>query len=60
MIVEPFTIENESEADLYLRDLLENPAYRNMDEVQMRAQKYIKDEHLKNYFINRAKDILKT
>ncbi len=60
MIVEPFIIETESEADVYLRDLLEKNEYRSMNEVNMRAQKYIKDEHLKNYFINKAKEILKT
>ena len=60
MSVEPFIIENESEADDYLRGLLEKHEYRSMDEVNMRAQKYIKDEHLKTYFINRAKEILKT
>ena len=31
-----------------------------MNEVKIRAQKYIKDEHLKNYFINKAEDFLKT
>ncbi len=60
MIVEPFIIENESEADNYLKDLLAKPEYRSMDKVTIRAQKYIKDEHLKNYFSNKAKEILKT
>ena len=60
MIVESFIIESESEADEYLKDLLEKHEYRSMNEVKMRAQKYIKDTHLKNYFINKAKEILKT
>ena len=60
MIVEPFIIESESEADDYLRDLLEKHEYRSMNEVKMRAQKYIKDAHLKHYFINKAKEISKT
>ncbi len=60
MMVEPFMIENESDADEYVRALLEKHEYRSMNEVNMRAQKYIKDEHLKNYFINKAKEILKT
>jgi hypothetical protein len=60
MIVEPFKIESESEADDYLRALLEKYEYRSMNEVTMRAHKYIEDEHLENYFINKAKEILKT
>ena len=58
--VEPFAIENELEADDYLRDLLEKPECRSMDEVHRRAQKYIKNDHLKNYFINKAKALLKS
>ena len=60
MIVESFRIESESEADDYLRDLLAKHEYRSMNEVNMRAQKYIKDKYLKNYFINKAREILKT
>lgn len=60
MIIEPFKIENESEADYYLSDLLAKPEYRSMNEVNMRAQKYITNEYFKNYFINKAKDILRT
>ena len=60
MIVEPFMIENESEADDYLRELLEKHEYRSMDEVKMRAQKYIDDEHLKKYFIDKASEMLGT
>jgi precorrin-6B methylase 2 len=60
MIVESFIIDSESAADEYLRNLLEKHKYRSMNVVTMRAQKYIKDEHLKNYFINKAKEILKT
>jgi hypothetical protein len=53
--VEPFVIENESEADAYLKDLLAKHEYRSMDEVERRANKLIKDARLKNYFINKAK-----
>lgn len=60
MIVEPFIIESESEADSYLKDLLEKNEYRSIDEIKMRAQKYIKDPNIKNYFINKGKEILKT
>ena len=52
----PYVIESESEADEYLKALLEKPEYRSMNEVHMRAANYIKDEHLKNYFINKAKE----
>ena len=58
--VEPFAIENEGEADAYLRDLLKHPEFRSMDEVRIRADKYITDAHLKNYFINQATELLKT
>ena len=60
MIIETFKIEDESEADAYLRDLLAKPEYRSMDEVYVRAQKLIPDSRLRNYFINRAKVILET
>jgi hypothetical protein len=55
-----FAIESKSEADDYLRDLLEKDEYRSMNEVQMRAKKYIKDNNLKEYFIKKANEILKT
>jgi hypothetical protein len=57
--VGPFVIESESEADDYLRDLLEKPEYRSMGEVQMRAQKYIKDNNIRKYFVKKAKETLK-
>lgn len=57
--VQPYMIENESDADTYLTALLENPDYRSIDVVRARAAKYCKNEHLKNYFINKAKDVLK-
>jgi hypothetical protein len=55
---ESFKIENESEADEYLTDLLATPQYRSMNEVQIRAQKYIADQQLRNYFIAKARAIL--
>jgi hypothetical protein len=58
MAVESYKIENESDADEYLKSLLEKHEYRSIDEVKLRAQKYIKDERLKNYFITKAKAIL--
>jgi hypothetical protein len=58
--VEPFKIENETEADEYLKDLLATPQYRSMNEVQIRAQNHITDAQLNKYFIDKAKDILKS
>lgn len=58
--IEIFKIESESEADAYLKELLEKEEYRSMDEVKMRSQKFIEDENLKNYFIDKARGILKS
>jgi hypothetical protein len=58
--VGPFVIENEIEADEYLGGLLQKPEYRSMHEVHTRAQKFIKDDYLKSYFINKAKELLET
>jgi hypothetical protein len=55
--IQSYMIENESDADEYLTALFEKPEYRSMDEARMRASKYIKDEHLKNYFIDNAKSL---
>jgi hypothetical protein len=57
--VGPFVIENEPEADAYLRDLLEKPENRSMNEVRLRANKCIQDDHLKSYFIKKAQTLLK-
>jgi hypothetical protein len=51
MKVEPFTIDSEAEADDYLNDLLKHPEYRSMDEVTMRAHKYIRDKNLQQRLI---------
>jgi hypothetical protein len=58
--VEPFKIENESEADDYLKALFETPKYRSMDEAHRRARDLIEDPRLKSYFINEARERLKT
>lgn len=56
--VESFVIDSESDADAYLKDLLKNDQYRSIDEVQIRAQKYIRDPIIKKYFIAKAKEML--
>ncbi len=57
--IRSFTIENEIYADEYLTDLLKNPEDRSMDVVCVRADEYCKDERVKNYFINKAKEMLR-
>ena len=59
MIVEPYTMDSESEADEYLDGLFKEPKNRSMDEVHMRAQKLIKDPNIKKYFVNKAKEMLR-
>jgi|GEM_PF-3798597 len=58
--IESFKIESESEADDYLKDLLKIKENRSISEVSTRAQHLIKDENIKNYFINKAREILKS
>lgn len=58
MTVESWKIETEEEADSYLRDLLSKPEYRSMDEVQARAQRFVPDDQLRAYFINKGREIL--
>jgi hypothetical protein len=57
--VEPFSLDNEIDADEYLQALLERPEFRNMDEVRRRARQLIKIDHLKNHFISKAAELLK-
>ncbi len=57
--VEPHKIESKIEADDYLKDLLKKDECRSMKEVEMHAQERIEDERLKNYFINKGKEMLK-
>lgn len=54
MSIESFKIETEFEADEYLDDLLSRPKFRSMDEVNIRARKYIIDERIRDYFIEQA------
>jgi hypothetical protein len=58
-MIEKFKIENESEADAYLNDLLAKDEYKSMHEVERRAKDLITQEALRNYFINKAREILK-
>ena len=58
MEIEPFIIQNESEAYYYLISLLEKTEYRSMGEVELRAAQYIKDASIRNYFIDKAREML--
>jgi hypothetical protein len=58
--VEPFKIENETDADSYLQVLLAKPENRSLDEVRSRAAALISDKRLQDYFVRRAGEILKT
>ncbi len=60
MIIGSFGIDNESEADDFLSSLLAEPQYRSMGEVNRRSHKLIKNDHLKDYFVEKAKEILET
>jgi hypothetical protein len=57
--IESWTIDSEEEANDYLKDLLAKPEYRRVDEVLLRAQKYIPDARIRVYFINKGKEMLK-
>ncbi len=57
--IESWTIDSEGEADDYLKDLLAKPEYRRLDEVLLRAQKYIPDARIRVYFIDKGKEMLK-
>lgn len=57
-MIERFKIENVTEADAFLRDLLAKDEYRFMDEVIVRARELVSDDNLRMYFINKAKEIL--
>jgi hypothetical protein len=54
------TIEGENDADFELDDLLKEPNNRSMAAVTAHAQQLIfVDEHIKEYFFSRAKEVLK-
>jgi hypothetical protein len=58
--IQTYMIENEPEADYYLTSLFDKSEYRSMDVVHVRAAEHIKDERLKNYFINKARELLRS
>lgn len=58
--IEPFKIENQPEADAYLKDLLRRPEFRSTAELEARAAKLIGNEALKAYFLNKGKRMLES
>lgn len=58
-LAETFRIENQTEDDVYLESLLANEKYRSMDEVQRRAQGLIEDPRIKQYFLDKAAEMLR-
>jgi hypothetical protein len=57
-MLESYIIESRLEADEYLSELLENEEYRTVEEVHIRAEKYIQDALIKKYFIEKAEEML--
>ena len=54
------TIEDENDADFELDELFEEPSNRSMAAVVAHAQQLIfVDERIKEYFFNKAKEVLK-
>jgi hypothetical protein len=54
------TIEDENDADFELDDLFKDPNNRSMDVVTAHAQQLIfVHERIKEYFISKAKELLK-
>lgn len=57
-MIQRFKIENETEADFFLKDLLAKDEYRSVNEIIVRANKLIPDETLRMYFISNGKQML--
>ncbi|MEQ5842980.1 hypothetical protein N0A02_26345 [Paraburkholderia acidicola] len=53
--IESYKIEDEDEADAYLKDLFADPRRWSMDEVVARADMYISSERIRSYFLSQAK-----
>lgn len=58
--VKSFLIDSKLDADAYLNDLLKDDSNRSIEEVKIRAQKYIQDPIIKKYFIAKAEEMLQT
>lgn len=59
MIVGSYKIENNTDADERLTALFADEKITSMDRFYMEADKYIKDDSIREYFLTRAKEWLK-
>lgn len=58
LIIQRFKIENETDADFFLKDLLAKDENRSVIEIIVRANNLISDETLRMYFIGKGKQML--
>ncbi len=57
--VQTYVMDHENEADSYLETLFQNPENRSMDVVHQRAATInFKNDHFRNYFINKGRELL--
>ena len=57
MTLSPLKLDNEGDADDYLRDLLAKPENRSLHEVERHAEMRV-SPRLKAYFLAKAREIL--
>ncbi len=57
-MTQSFKIENETDADFFLKDLLAKDENRSVSYIIVRAHNLIPDEVLRMYFINKGKQML--
>lgn len=57
-MIQRFKIENEADADCFLKDLLAKDENRFVSEIIVRAHNLIPDETLRMYFISKGKQML--
>ena len=55
---QPFTIDNLSEANAYLADLLQKPEFQSMSVVEARCAALIRDPVVRAYFLAQAAEML--
>ena len=57
-MIQRFKIENETDADFFLKYLLAKDENRSVNEIIVRANNLIPDETLRMYFISKGKQML--
>lgn len=58
MEITPFTIDNETEADAYLTDLLKRPEFQYMDVIAQRCDRLVKNPMIRAYFLTTGAQML--